>query len=191
MTVSLDEGFARLDFFSWDAFNEAQCLIQQVDFYKEQHGCWPQKVVADQMCGTRKNCGHLKKIGVQFQVKPLGRPSQKAENQRKARHQKRHRRQVWRRKKRFQPRQDQGQIVRHFQKLGGGHFLCHEHQRGDEENAGLALGLMGQSVANGPRRGPLRMLWVAPRPMPSPGGAGRKLDRGQERHTFSADPTYK
>lgn len=79
ITISLDGGFARTDFFSWGAFNEAKCLIQQVDFYKEQHGCWPQKVVADQLYGTRENREHLKKIGVHFQVRPLGRPPEKTE----------------------------------------------------------------------------------------------------------------
>jgi transposase, IS5 family len=75
IAISLDDGFARIDFFGWDAFNEGGLLIQQVHFYKDQHGCWPQKVVADQIYGTLENRNYLKKIGVQFQVKPLGRPA--------------------------------------------------------------------------------------------------------------------
>jgi hypothetical protein len=39
--VSLDQGFARINTFSWDAYHESSDLIPQVEAYKELHGHYP------------------------------------------------------------------------------------------------------------------------------------------------------
>ena len=41
--VSLDEGFARITNFSWDAYHEAGDLIKQVEEYKTLHGHYPEQ----------------------------------------------------------------------------------------------------------------------------------------------------
>ena len=39
--VSFDQGFARINTFSWDAYHESGDLIPQVEAYKELHGHYP------------------------------------------------------------------------------------------------------------------------------------------------------
>lgn len=74
ITVSLVDGFARIDLLDWDAFNEGQFLIPQIEAYEAEYGYWPQKVVVDNIYGTRENRHWCKEQGICLQVKPLGRP---------------------------------------------------------------------------------------------------------------------
>ena len=73
--VSLDQGFARIDTFSWDAYNEGGDLIKQVEFYKELHGHYPELVQVDKIYATRKNRNWLKERGIRITAVPLGRKS--------------------------------------------------------------------------------------------------------------------
>lgn len=75
LSVSLDEqGLAHVDQLRWDAFNEGQDLIDQVETYRQRHGHYPQKVLADPVYGTGENRGYLKEKGIAYGGKPLGRP---------------------------------------------------------------------------------------------------------------------
>ena len=71
--VSLDQGFARIDTFSWDAYNESGDLIDQVKSYKELHGYYPELVQVDKIYATRKNRNWLKERGIRITAVPLGR----------------------------------------------------------------------------------------------------------------------
>ena len=77
--VSLDNGFARIDTFSWDAYHEASDLIKQVESYKELHGHYPELVQVDRIYPTRANRKWLKEREIRITAKPLGRPQKKTQ----------------------------------------------------------------------------------------------------------------
>jgi hypothetical protein len=72
--VSLMEGYAFLDEFSWDAFNEGGYLLASVHKYKARFGYFPAEVLVDQIYCTRTNRAALKLLGIKLKAKPLGRP---------------------------------------------------------------------------------------------------------------------
>lgn len=75
ISVSLNgEGLASVDHFRWDAFNEGQDLIEQVEAYKTRTGYYPEVVMADPIYGTRANRAYLTDKGIRYAGKPLGRP---------------------------------------------------------------------------------------------------------------------
>ena len=71
--VSLDQGFARINTFSWDAYHESGDLKTQVEAYKEIHGHYPELVQADQIYATQENRRWLKQRGIRITAPPLGR----------------------------------------------------------------------------------------------------------------------
>ena len=73
-SVSLVKGFAFLDHLDWDAFNESMDLKGQVEQYRERFGFYPEEVIVDAIYGTRDNRNYLKKHGITFSGKALGRP---------------------------------------------------------------------------------------------------------------------
>jgi transposase, IS5 family len=83
LSVSLTgDGIARVDRVSWDACNEGQDLIDQVEGYKERYGYYPEVVLADTLYGTRDNRKYLKNNGIRYAGKPLGRPKKETEGNR-------------------------------------------------------------------------------------------------------------
>ncbi|NCA77986.1 MAG: IS5 family transposase [Alphaproteobacteria bacterium] len=74
INVSLMNGFAFLDDFSWEAFNEGTRLMSTVEKYKQRFGYYPEEVLADKIYCNRTNRASLKLIGVKLIAKPLGRP---------------------------------------------------------------------------------------------------------------------
>ncbi|MCP4878800.1 MAG: transposase, partial [Gammaproteobacteria bacterium] len=80
LSVSLtDAGLARVDHLRWDAFHEGLDLKSQVEVYRKRTGCYPESVLGDPIYGPRDNRRHLKKLGIRFAGKPLGRPRQVTE----------------------------------------------------------------------------------------------------------------
>lgn len=71
--VSLDQGFARIDTFSWNAYNEGGDLIKQIGSYKKLHGHYPELVQVDKIYATRENRRWLKEKGIRITAVPLGR----------------------------------------------------------------------------------------------------------------------
>jgi len=78
--VSLIDGFARIDHLSWDAYNEGSDLEIHLENYLNNYGHLPESVVADNIYGTRENRKLLKKLGIHFSGKPLGRPKKETED---------------------------------------------------------------------------------------------------------------
>jgi len=76
--LSLVDGFSRINTLSWDAYNESTELIKQVDDYKELKGFYPEVVIVDKIYGTRDNRAYLKKYGIRFCGKQLGRPAKES-----------------------------------------------------------------------------------------------------------------
>jgi len=80
LSVSLTgEGLARVDHLRWNAFHEGGDLISQVKAYRARYGVYPEAVLGDTIYGTRNNRGYLKKHGIRFAGKPLGRPKKVTE----------------------------------------------------------------------------------------------------------------
>lgn len=44
ISVSVRDGFAFLHRISWDPYNEAEDLIPQAKKYKQEHGCYPERI---------------------------------------------------------------------------------------------------------------------------------------------------
>lgn len=93
LSVSMVDGIALVDHISWDAFNESQDLIAQIERYKQRYGHYPERVLADGIYGTRSNRSWMKERGIGFGGKPLGRPPKvTAENRETLKQQKEQRR---------------------------------------------------------------------------------------------------
>ena len=79
--VSIQNGYARINTLSWEAYNEGTDLKKQVEAYKKLNGYYPQVVITDKIYGTRENRLWLKELGIRYSGKPLGRPSAKNQTQ--------------------------------------------------------------------------------------------------------------
>lgn len=75
--VSMQNGYARINTLSWQAYNESTDLKKQVEDYKRLNGYYPKVVIADKIYGTRDNRQWLKDLNIRYSGKPLGRPSAK------------------------------------------------------------------------------------------------------------------
>lgn len=71
--VSLDQGFARIDTLSWQAYHEGKDLTKQIEAYKTIHGYYPELVLVDKAYATRENRKWLKERGIRITATPLGR----------------------------------------------------------------------------------------------------------------------
>ena len=74
--LSIDEfGFARIEYLSFDAYNEGPMLIQALEAYKYHHGCYPSRVLVDQIYRTRPNIAFCQKNGIRISGPKLVRPA--------------------------------------------------------------------------------------------------------------------
>lgn len=74
ISVSLVDGLSYVDRISWDAYNESQDLIGQIESYRQRFGYYPESVHADGIYRTRSNRQFCKKHDIRFSGPPLGRP---------------------------------------------------------------------------------------------------------------------
>ena len=74
ISASCVDGYVFLDRLSWDNFNESQDFIQQVEFFKEKTGYYPESVHVDKIYRTRKNRAFCQEKGIRISGVPLGRP---------------------------------------------------------------------------------------------------------------------
>jgi len=74
ISLSVVDRLVSLDRLKWDAFNENQDLIAQVNKYRRRYGFFPAVVIADGIYGTRENRQYLRKYGIRFSGKKVGRP---------------------------------------------------------------------------------------------------------------------
>lgn len=86
--LSLDEdGYGRIEKLSYDAYNESTCLQDAVNRYVERTGCYPERVLADQIYRTRENRKFCKSLGIRFSGPKLGRPGVTAKEDKKQEYQ--------------------------------------------------------------------------------------------------------
>lgn len=79
LDLSNDEnGMARLERLSFDAYNESDVLIGAVEGYKERTGHYPQRVLADKIYRNRANLSFCRQHGIRLSGSALGRPGKNA-----------------------------------------------------------------------------------------------------------------
>jgi hypothetical protein len=74
ISVSVRNGFAFLHRISWDPYNEGEDLIAQAEKYKQDNGCYPERVCADRIYINSKNRHYCTRHGIRLSGKRLGRP---------------------------------------------------------------------------------------------------------------------
>lgn len=80
--LSIDErGFARIEYLSFDAYNEGPMLQKALEAYKYRTGHYPARVLVDQIYRTKDNIAFCKQNGIRLSGPKLGRPTKdKAKN---------------------------------------------------------------------------------------------------------------
>lgn len=74
VSVSVRNGFAFLHRISWDPYNEAEDLIPQAKRYKQELGCYPERICADRIYINTKNRNFCTRNNIRLSGKRLGRP---------------------------------------------------------------------------------------------------------------------
>jgi hypothetical protein len=74
ISVSVRNGFAFLHRISWDPYNESEDLIPQAKKYKQEHGCYPERICADRIYINTRNRNFCTKNNIRLSGKRLGRP---------------------------------------------------------------------------------------------------------------------
>jgi len=84
LDLSIDEnGIARLERLSFDAYNESDVLISAIERYKERKGHYPERVLVDQIYRKRNNRTYCKAHGIRMSGPALGCPKKNAQNDKK------------------------------------------------------------------------------------------------------------
>ena len=73
INISLLDGYARVDHFDWDAFNEGQDLQSQVERFRKLTGKYPELVQVDKIYLTRENRRFLKEKEIRYTGEPVSR----------------------------------------------------------------------------------------------------------------------
>lgn len=67
LDLSLDaDGYARIEWVSFDAYNESSCLQDAVEAYYQRYGYYPERVLADQIYRTRPNRAYCREHGIRL-----------------------------------------------------------------------------------------------------------------------------
>lgn len=75
LDMSLDEdGMARLEKISFDAYNECETLQGAIERYYERTGHYPERVLGDKIYRNRENLAYCKERGIRLSGPALGRP---------------------------------------------------------------------------------------------------------------------
>lgn len=78
-----DQGMARIEKQSFDAYNESDVLIGAIENYHRRTGHYPERVLADKIYRNRKNLSYCKAHGVRLSGPALGRPKKDQTEDRK------------------------------------------------------------------------------------------------------------
>jgi hypothetical protein len=78
VSVSVVDGFTYLDRFSFDSYNEALDLKEQLESYRKRFGFYPEAVQCDKIYRNRENINYCKNLNIRISGPILGRP--KTEN---------------------------------------------------------------------------------------------------------------
>ena len=67
-------GWTRLEYSSFDAYNEASNLEEIVERFREREGHYPKRILADKLYRNRSNLNYCKERGIRLSGPALGRP---------------------------------------------------------------------------------------------------------------------
>ena len=81
-TISVVDGYVFTERLSWEAYNEANDLSEQIERYKDRYGWYPESVHVDQIYRNRENRKYCKKHGIRLSGPMLGRPPKDKERNR-------------------------------------------------------------------------------------------------------------
>ena len=83
LDISVVDGWTRLEYYSFDAYNEAGNLEAMAERFREREGHYPARILADKIYRNRENLAYCKKHGIRLSGPALGRP-RKGESRNKA-----------------------------------------------------------------------------------------------------------
>ncbi len=85
--ISMVDGYARIERLSFDAYNEATDFFHAVETYRQEHHCYPSRILVDKIYRNRETIAWCKQHDIQLTGPALGRPSKNAEQVKKAKKQ--------------------------------------------------------------------------------------------------------
>ena len=74
LDISVVDGWTRLEFCSFDAYNEAGNLRAMVVRFREREGHYPSRILADKIYRNRENLSYCRERGIRLSGPALGRP---------------------------------------------------------------------------------------------------------------------
>ena len=83
LDISVTDGWTRLEYRSFDAYNEATKLQEMIENFHKRGGHYPSRVLADKIYRNRENLSYCKARGIRLSGPALGRPK-KGEDRNKA-----------------------------------------------------------------------------------------------------------
>ena len=83
LDISVVNGFTRLEYLSFNAYNEATTLQQTIEHYRERTGHYPSRVLADKIYRNRSNLAFCKEHNIRLSGPALGRPKKDEQIDRK------------------------------------------------------------------------------------------------------------
>lgn len=75
ISLSMLDGYCRVEKLSWDNFNEGVTLKEIVESYKCRYGYYPKSILADTLYRNRENIKYCKEKGIKLSGPALGRKS--------------------------------------------------------------------------------------------------------------------
>ena len=78
LEISVCEGLTRLEYLSFDAYNESTTLKNTVERYRERTGKYPARILADKIYRNRENLNYCSERGIRLAGPALGRPKKDA-----------------------------------------------------------------------------------------------------------------
>lgn len=74
LDISVVDGWTRLEFHSFDAYNEATKLQEMIKAFHDREGHYPSRILADKIYRNRENIRYCKERGIRLSGPSLGRP---------------------------------------------------------------------------------------------------------------------
>lgn len=74
LDISVCDGWTRLEYYSFDAYNEAQNLTEMIERYRARTGRYPERVLADKIYRNRDNLRYCAAHNIRLSGPALGRP---------------------------------------------------------------------------------------------------------------------
>lgn len=66
LDIGVVDGWTRLEYHSYDAYNEATNLQDMIEQYKQRTGCYPKRILADRIYRNRDNLGYCSARGIRL-----------------------------------------------------------------------------------------------------------------------------